>query len=148
MVDIRRAQYSDLLELATLFDAYRVFYRRPSDLSASSSFIENRLKNNDSEIFIGEKESVLVGFTQLYPLFSSTRMQKLWLLNDLYVAPKFRGEGISVLLIERAKKHAVETGAQGLSLATEKTNVIGNQLYPRAGFELDKEYNYYFWQNK
>ena len=38
-----------------------------------------------------------------------------------------------------------ETNACGLLLETEKTNLIGNQLYPRTGFEVDNEHNYYNW---
>ncbi len=71
-------------------------------------------------------------------------MKRLWLLNDLFVAKEFRGQGISKLLIERAKQLAEQTHAAGLLLETEKTNEIGNQLYPSAGFNLEAN-NFYFW---
>lgn len=35
--------------------------------------------------------------------------------------------------------------ACGLILETAKTNIVGNELYPKVGFSLDKEHNYYSW---
>jgi GNAT superfamily N-acetyltransferase len=87
----------------------------------------------------------LAGFVQLYPLFSSTRMKKLWLLNDLFVQEEYRGKGYSLALIEKSKKLCEETGACGLMLETHKENIIGNKLYERTGFSLDAEHNYYSW---
>ncbi|MEM6264306.1 MAG: GNAT family N-acetyltransferase [Bacteroidota bacterium] len=145
---IRKATQDDLPGLARLFDAYRVFYRKESDLEAASDFLSQRMKNNDSVVYVAESDQELAGFVQLYPLFSSTRMQRLWLLNDLFVSPDFRGKGISVQLIDQAKELARQTNAAGLTLETEKSNVIGNQLYPRTGFDADDAHTCYFWENK
>lgn len=145
---IRKATHDDLPQLARLFDAYRVFYRKKSNFEAALDFLRQRMKNDDSVIYVAESDQELAGFVQLYPLFSSTRMQRLWLLNDLFVSPDFRGKGISVQLIEQAKELARQTNAAGLSLETEHSNVIGNQLYLRTGFEADDSHTYYFWENK
>ena len=93
------------------------------------------------------EEGDLVGFVQLYPLFSSTRMKKLWLLNDLFVVENFRGKGISKQLIEKCKDVCDDTGACGLMLETAKTNKTGNSLYVKTGFILDADHNYYSWDN-
>jgi len=74
-------------------------------------------------------------------------LQKLWLLNDLYVTESARGQGIAIRLIEQAKQLCQETLACRLMLETAKTNVIGNKLYPKMGFELDKHHYYYTWDN-
>jgi ribosomal protein S18 acetylase RimI-like enzyme len=145
---IRRATIEDIKSLAALFDNYRVFYRKQTDLDAAEAFLKERLLNNDSIIFVAQQENTLAGFTQLYPLFSSTRMKRIWLLNDLYVLPEFRGNGISHQLINAAKDLAIQSGAAGLLLETEKTNNIGNRLYPSAGFTLYNETNFYWWENK
>jgi GNAT superfamily N-acetyltransferase len=142
---IRRGNIADLHGLATLFDAYRVFYGKQSDIRSASEFLTDRLKNNESVIFVAEANGKPVGFTQLYPLFSSVRMKKLWLLNDLYVDESFRGRGISVQLLDAAKELCRETGACGMYLETAKSNEIGNGLYPRAGFTLNDEHNFYDW---
>lgn len=143
---IRAATLNDLNQLSVLFDEYRVFYKCESNLQSAAAFLAERIENKESEIFVAENENkILTGFVQLYPVFSSTRMKRLWLLNDLYVNPSYRGQHISVQLINRAKQLVKETGACGLMLETAKSNDIGNKLYPATGFVLDEEHNYYYW---
>lgn len=145
---IRKAETKDLEQLAKLFDGYRVFYQKDTDIESAKRFLADRMKNQDSVIYVCENEAdKLVGFTQLYPLFSSTRMKKLWLLNDLFVDSNFRGKGLSVKLIEKAKELVRSSNACGMFLETGKDNVVGNKLYPRAGFTLNEAANYYEWNN-
>lgn len=147
-INYRKAEVKDLFQLSKLFDKYRVFYNKTSDASGAQKFLLERIENSDSEIIVAETEDgSLVGFTQLYPLFSSTKMQRLWLLNDLYVSELFRGKGVSKALIDAAKEIAINTNACGLLLETAKTNEIGNRLYPATGFKLESESNFYFWNN-
>lgn len=146
MIDIKRATIDDLDSLLPLFDAYRVWYRKESDLENGRTFLRDRLINSDAVIYLAFTNNSAVGFTQLYPSFSSTRMKRMWILNDLFIQKEHRGKGISKQLIKRAKDLVYETKACGILLETETTNFIGNKLYPSAGFELE-ENNFYFWKN-
>lgn len=146
MIKIKQATIKDLNKLAILFDKYRVFYQKVSDVAGAELFLRKRIEASESVIFVSFNDNdMMTGFTQLYPLFSSTRMKRLWLLNDLFVDSNYRGKGISVALIDKAKEHAGQTGACGLILETAKTNKIGNSLYPKVGFVLDKDHNNYSW---
>ncbi|MBT1705838.1 GNAT family N-acetyltransferase [Chryseosolibacter indicus] len=145
MAEIRKATPTDLESLSQLFDAYRVFYGKKTDIEGAQVFLTERIKNNDSELFVSITENTVSGFVQLYPLFSSVRMKKLWLLNDLFVDERFRGRGISLMLINAAKELCMKTGACGMFLETAKANNVGNQLYPRAGFTLNADHNFYDW---
>ncbi len=147
MIKIEQATLHHLEQLAVLFDQYRVFYKKDSDIKSAKNFLCERIEKNESVVFASFNENVMTGFTQLYPLFSSTRMKRLWLLNDLFVDAAFRGKGFSIALIEKAKEHCKNTSACGLILETAKSNTIGNNLYPKVGFELDKDHNYYSWDN-
>ncbi|WP_312393662.1 GNAT family N-acetyltransferase [Chryseobacterium sp.] len=144
----RKVEIKDIDQLAELFDQYRIFYHKDSDISAAEKFLTERIESKDSEIFVAENEGKLVGFVQLYPLFSSTRMKRYWLLNDLYVNENHRGKGFSKELIEESKELAKSTDAAGILLETGKSNDIGNQLYPSCGFEIYDEVNFYEWTNK
>ncbi|WP_294232695.1 GNAT family N-acetyltransferase [uncultured Chryseobacterium sp.] len=144
---IRKATLQDIGQLSELFDQYRIFYHKDSDLPAAGQFLTERIENRDSEIFVAESEGKLVGFVQLYPLFSSTRMKRYWLLNDLFVQKSDRGKGFSKELIEKAKDMAKLTDACGILLETGKSNDIGNKLYPSYGFEMYDEVNFYEWTN-
>ena len=128
-MQIREAKLSDLENLSDLFNSYRMFYGKKSDLKIAEEFLRSRIENKDSKIFVCDLNNELSGFVQLYPIFSSTRVSKYWLLNDLFVDIKKRGKGYSKLLIERSKELVIESKACGMMLETEKSNDIGNMLY-------------------
>ena len=133
-------------ELVELFDAYRVFYRKKSDLAGAKTFLTARIENRESIIYVSRDESgKLTGFVQLYPFFSSTQMKRMWLLNDLFVAQDQRGKGFSKVLINAAKNHCRTSGYCGLMLETEKSNNIANRLYEVTNFEMDTAHNFYYW---
>ncbi|HEU4587039.1 MAG TPA: GNAT family N-acetyltransferase [Gemmatimonadales bacterium] len=83
------------------------------------------------------------GFTQLYPIFSSTRCRRSWLLNDLFVAPAWRAAGVARRLMEAARRHGVETGAWEIELMTAHANTPAQALYESLGYELDREFRHY-----
>lgn len=136
----------DHLELvAPLFDAYRVFYQQPSDLGASRDFLRQRLLLRETVIFLALEGETALGFTQLFPSFTSVGMKRLWILNDLYVIPESRGQRVGERLIERALLHAKDSGAKGVVLETAHSNTSGQKLYERMGFSReDLEYRTYF----
>ena len=144
---IREAKTDDLNQLSPLFDSYRQFYRKQSDVISAGEFLEERLTSRESMIFVAEENHTLAGFAQLYPLFSSTRLKRLWLLNDLFVHADHRRKGIARMLIERCFQFVNATGACGIMLETERTNTIANQLYRQTGFQLI-ENNFYFHENR
>lgn len=145
-MNIKKVTLSDLEDLTSLFDAYRVFYEKESDKETSKVFLKERIENKESVIYISKTEGgIATGFVQLYPLFSSTRMKRFWLLNDLYVDEKYRSQGFSKALIEQSKELCRESDSCGMMLETAKGNHIGNQLYPATGFSLDEGHNFYSW---
>ncbi|MCL4109265.1 UNVERIFIED_CONTAM: hypothetical protein GTU68_063033 [Idotea baltica] len=146
---IRQVEESDIDQLIGIFEAYRVWYGKEADPVGARAFLSARIEEKDSLIYGAFTEGgLIVGFTQLYPLFTSTGMRRIWLLNDLFVDKEFRGQGISIMLIDRAKTLARETEAAAVILETQLSNAIGNKLYPRAGFELEEGINHYFWTTK
>lgn len=144
---IKEATLNELMPLALLFNDYRVFYGKKSDIDGAIKFLHERLSKNESKIFIAlSDKDEYVGYVLLYPLFSSVQMKPLWLLNDLYVRPNFRGQGFGEALIEQAKDLAKITNAYGLMLETAKTNIQGNNLYRKTDWILDIEHNFYNWE--
>lgn len=92
-LEIVHATPADVGEIAPLFDAYRQFYQKPSDVEAARRFLFARLSKNESVLFLARHEGRVVGFVQLYPVFSSIGLTRQWILNDLYVAPEARKLG-------------------------------------------------------
>jgi ribosomal protein S18 acetylase RimI-like enzyme len=139
------ATLDHLDQLAGLFDAYRVFYAQPSDLESARWFLRERFLLRESVIYLALEGDVALGFTQLYPSFSSVRLRRLWILNDLYVIPEARGQRVGEALIHRALELARQTNAVGVQLETAHTNTSALRLYERMGFTReDLEYRTYF----
>src|SRR4051812_26718407 len=106
-MQITKATVSDLDVLVPLFDAYRIFYKQNSNLIGARDFLLRRLQNSDSAIFIAKLEDgSRVGFVQLYPSFSSIGIGTIWILNDLFVAAEYRGNGTGEKLIAEATHFA------------------------------------------
>ena len=70
-----------------------MFYRQDSDLEGAKVFLRNRMERKESVIFVAVEDGEYIGFTQLYPSFSSISMKELWILNDLFVQATKRGAG-------------------------------------------------------
>lgn len=128
--------------MAPLFDAYRRFYGKPFDPDGARAFLASRIEAGESVIFLATLDGVPAGFTQLYPLFSSTRMARMWLLNDLFVADGMRGQGVGEALLARARQHAEETGGCELMLETAVDNPA-RRLYERCGYACVTDYVFY-----
>ena len=141
---VERIGPEDVDEVAPLFDAYRQFYRQPSDPALARQFLSDRLQREESTIYVVRSEGRAIGFTQLYPMFSSTACTPLWVLNDLYVVPEERGRGVASLLLERAKSLARETGASGVLLDTALDNPA-QHLYEAHGWQQDRAFLHYEW---
>lgn len=143
-INTSRATLDDLDDLATLFDAYRVFYRRTSDRAVARAFVEERLQREESVIFIARGTSgEALGFTQLYPAFSSVSARRIWILNDLFVAPGARSRGVARQLMERARAFALETGALRLVLETAEDNHPAQALYEALGYARETGTRHY-----
>jgi GNAT superfamily N-acetyltransferase len=142
---IKRAGVADLDAVAPLFDAYRQFYGQQSDVPAARAFLDERLRREESVVFLAALDdgSEALGFTQLYPSFSSVSVRRLWILNDLFVRPGDRRGGVGRRLLERARQWAVETDAKGLTLATAITNDAAQALYESCGWRKDDEFTHY-----
>jgi GNAT superfamily N-acetyltransferase len=135
---IRRASAADLDALVPLFDAYRVFYAQPSDPVRARDFLAERFANGESAVLVAERGPSAVGFTQLYPVFSSVRTARTWLLNDLFVVEGARRGGVARALLDAAAAFAREQGAAGLMLETTRENAPARALYRDAGWHEDE----------
>lgn len=131
---MRRAGRDDLATITPLFTAYREFYGQERAPEKDRRFLEERLLGGESVILVAERDRRAVGFTQLYPTFSSVALARAWILNDLYVAEDARGTGVGAALLEAARTFGRETGARTLMLETTPDNVTAQRLYERLGW--------------
>lgn len=136
---------ADLAQLAQLFDGYRQFYHQPPDLPGARAFILARLQAGDSVIYLAVDDAGQgAGFVQLYPAYSSVRMQRVYLLNDLYVAPSHRRQGVARQLMHAARQLMQDKKAAYLALETGVENEQAQALYADEGYQRNTESYFYF----
>jgi len=140
---VRQATIRDLDQLAPLFDHYRQFYGRVSDLRAAREFLLARFHNEESTVFIAHENERTIGFTQLYPSFSSISLARIFILNDLFVHEQARRKGVASALMFAAVQFAIASGADRLSLSTAITNDAAQALYHSAGWKRDDQFLVY-----
>lgn len=143
-MNLIKATINDLDAVTELFDLYRQFYQQSPDTEGAREFLKTRILNGESVIFIAYESEEAVGFTQLYPSFSSVSMKRSWILNDLYVKKEYRGKGVGEKLINKAIEMAQDTGAKGVLLETASDNIPAQGLYEKIGFKRETHYFYYF----
>lgn len=143
-VTVRHATIEDLDQVVGLFDAYRQFYGQPSDLALARSFLTERFERQESVVLVAiDSSSRAVGFTQLYRSFSSVQAARIFILNDLFVAPEARREGVAVILLSEAAEVARALGAVRLTLSTALTNDKAQRLYESQGWKRDDAFCHY-----
>lgn len=140
---IDRATVNDVDEVARLFDAYRQFYGQLSDLRAATAFVNERLSRGESTILVARRNGDPVGFTQLYPSFSSVSMRQTLTLNDLFVRPETRTQGVGAALIEAAAEFGREKNCRRLTLCTQIENTDAQSIYESRGWVRDEKFYYY-----
>jgi len=143
---VKRITATSYQLVVDLFNNYRIFYKQPSDIAAAENYIRQRLHRNESIIYAVLINDKPVGFTQLYPTYSSVRLVKNWILNDLYVDPDYRKQGVAATLINTVIEFAKGDGAKFVQLETAHDNYNAQRLYESLGFvkqEVDGEFYLY-----
>jgi GNAT superfamily N-acetyltransferase len=143
-MNVRQATADDLEHLAPLFDGYRQFYGQSPNLALARSFLSERLARSESVIFLAfDAQERAIGFTQLYPSFSSVSAAPTFILNDLFVTPEARRSGAGLALLRAAADFGRSVKAVELELSTAMSNHGAQALYEREGWRRDREYFVY-----
>ena len=142
-VSVRRATASDIEPLADLFDRYRQFQGRESDLAQARAFLQARLEHDQSVLFLAEQGQRATGFAQLYPSFSSVSLARVFILNDLFVSADARRQGVASRLLEAVEGFAWTQGAVRLTLSAARGNTSAQALYEARGWQRDSAFHVY-----
>ena len=143
-LQIKIAQPDDFEKIGEVFNLYRQFYEKESNIEACRNYIYERLINNEAQIFYIENEKECMGITQLYTTFDSLELSKKIILYDLFVRSEYRNKGIGRMLMNAAKSFAEKKGVTSIELSTSINNKNAQSLYESLEYQRDTEfYDYY-----
>jgi ribosomal protein S18 acetylase RimI-like enzyme len=127
---------SDLAELLPMMRAYCDFYEvapAEADLEAlARALIADRDREGLQLIARGEDGEPL-GFATVYWTWQTLTAARAGVMNDLFVLPGARGQGIGRALIEECRRRAREHGATELVWETAPDNQTSQRLYDSLG---------------
>ena len=137
---VSAAHYEELLPLIA---DYQRFYRAEPDTERNRAFFRRFLAPSEEGLLLGAwSEAGFRGYACLYWHFSSTTARETVLMNDLFVTPEARGQGVGRALIEASAAVGRERGAAVLDWSTEPGNATAQRLYDTTGAERSEWVSY------
>ena len=133
---VRSLEVTDFDAWLPLWQGYNAFYGRkdetalPADITRSTW---QRFFDPGEPVFalVAVANDTLVGFTHFLHHRSTTRIEPVCYLQDLFTLPSERGRGVARALIEGVYDHARCAGIKRVYWQTQATNVAGRQLYDK-----------------
>jgi GNAT superfamily N-acetyltransferase len=118
-------------EVLPLIRAYQDFYRVSNiDEQKNRNHFGRFLRDHSRGVLLLLRfEQTPIGFATIYYTFSSARAEEVGVLNDLYVAPEYRGKGFGRQLIARASEEVKARGLTRIQWLTTRDNNTAQTLY-------------------
>jgi GNAT superfamily N-acetyltransferase len=131
---VTEARFEQLLPLIA---AYQRFYEvEEIDERRNRTFFTRFIAPSDDGLLLAAwREDEILGYACLYWHFTSLVPAETVLMNDLFVTPAARGQGIGRALIEGSADVARQRGAHHLEWATAPDNKTAQRLYDATGAE-------------
>ena len=120
-----------------VIDMMRVFYASAAVYTnGSEEIFENDVENciNDSpylEGYVFEENGVLLGYAMVAKSFSTEFGKPCMWIEDIYLKPECRGQGVGMQFLEYMKEKYPDTLQR---LEVEEENETALKLYRKAGF--------------
>lgn len=142
-ITVRQATLAELPQAAALFDGYRQFQGQASDIAACDRFLRERMDHGEHVLFLAWQGEAAIGLAQLYPIFSSVSLRRVYVLNDLFVAAAGRRSAAGRALLAAIEHYARAMGASSLRLNVTRVNAPAQALYDSAGWQRDDQFFMY-----
>jgi GNAT superfamily N-acetyltransferase len=134
---IREAVCGDLEQLQKLMLSYIVdFYKSKVPESGKVEGLIKHLLENPAvgkQFVVETEDGNLAAFATLYFSFSTTRVKKIAILNDLFVDSEFRGSGLGEKLFQHVLQYTRVEDFAYMSWQTAADNKAAQTLYAKMG---------------
>jgi len=131
---VRAIASDDRAAWAPLWDGYNAFYGRAGATALAPEITDvlwQRLFDANEPVYalVAEDDGRLLGLTHFLFHRSTTRIEPVCYLQDLFTAPAARGRGVARALIEGVYARARDAGAKRVYWQTREDNATARRLY-------------------
>jgi GNAT superfamily N-acetyltransferase len=138
---VRPVRQADYAAWKPLWDGYNAFYGRKDDTALPDEITQTtwrRFLDPEEPVFalVAELEGQIVGLTHYLFHRSTTQLQPVCYLQDLFTLPAERGRGIGRSLIEAVYDQAQAAGSKRVYWQTQESNAAGRMLYDKVARHL------------
>lgn len=129
---VRPLRAEDREQWQPLWDGYNLFYERPNFSAEITDVSWSRFLDPDEPMFgaVAEAGGELVGLVHYLFHRSTTSVELVCYLQDLFTAPEARGMGVGRVLIEYVYEEAAKAGVRRVYWQTHEDNPA-RKLYDR-----------------
>jgi GNAT superfamily N-acetyltransferase len=142
-LEIHPVRERDLDELLPLMRGYCDFYEvQPSDeqlLALSRALIADP-EREGLQLLARDRSGATVGFATIFWTWSTLSAARIGVMNDLFVTPEARGQGVAEELIAACAERCREHGATSLDWTTARDNHRAQVVYERVGGVRDERW--------
>ena len=140
-LDIRPIEPTDRAAWAPLWAGYNAFYGRAGATALApeiSDVLWQRFFDPAEPVFalVAEQDGQLVGLVHFLFHRSTTRIEPVCYLQDLFTSSEARGQGVGRALIEGVHAQARDAGAKRVYWQTREDNVVARRLYDQVARHL------------
>jgi GNAT superfamily N-acetyltransferase len=146
--EVRRATVDDAAEIARLLHDFNVEFATPSP---GADVLEARLRT----LLAAPTTFAILAGVPAHAVALVTLRTNVWydgavaLLDEMYVVPERRGEGIGSAVLEQMLKVAIDIGVDLVEINVDEIDVDAQRFYRRHGFsgnEAPAERAFYFFR--
>jgi len=133
---VRPVIQADFAAWKPLWDGYNAFYGRIGETALPNEITEitwQRFLHPQEPVFalVAEREGQIVGLAHYLFHRSTTQIQPVCYLQDLFTLPAERGRGVGRSLIEAVCEQAQAASSKRVYWQTHESNIAGRILYDK-----------------
>jgi len=124
VISVRPVAHRDREQWQPLWDGYNLFYERPDFSPEITDITWARFLDHDEPMFaaVAARDDRLVGLVHYLFHRSTTMVEHVCYLQDLFTAPEARGQGIGKALIQYVYDQARVAGSTRVYWQTHENN--------------------------
>jgi GNAT superfamily N-acetyltransferase len=137
---IRDATAADAAIVLSLVRELAEFERLAHEVVGDEAMLRQALAAGHSAALVAEEDGVPIGLALYFHNFSTFLARRGLYLEDLYVRPEFRKQGVGRALLRRLARIAIERGCGRFEWAVLDWNVDAMRFYESLGARPIKEW--------